>query len=120
MGAAGRDREGRGVQEDLGRAAAAVASVRMRQMERGLGESEVEADQAAQASDGRRDRREQTCPRLGAGGFVQRRVVEEMQLVVGARGVDRAVRRYVDCAVVELCRGCCVGDAVLVGARDGW
>lgn len=124
VGAAGGDREGRGVQEDLswavdGGGGDIVASggvmrmrrgrgirrgvMRTREVQRGFREAEIEADEAPEAPDGRRDRRDQTRAGLRAGGLAERGVVEEVQLVVGGRGDEGSGWGDVDCAVVELC-----------------
>lgn len=136
VGAAGGDREGRGVQEDLGGAVGgvleAVRSVRMRmgmgmgmmrtrEMQRGFREAEIEADETPETPDGGRDRRDQTGAGLRAGRLAERGVVEEVKLVVGGGGDEGPGRGDVDCAVVELrrrrlcCR--CAGDGLL-GCRD--
>lgn len=136
VGAAGGDREGRGVQEDLGWAVvggggvlAASGSVRMgmemvwaREVQRGFREAEIEADETAETPDRGRDRRDQTRAGLRAGGLAERGVVEEVQLVVGGRGDEGPGRGNVDCAVVELRRRrrCCCCCSCAGGGLLGW
>lgn len=83
-----RDRERRRKQQDLsGLPTKRGAGPRSCQRQRRLGEPQVEADQAPGAADGGGEGGRQAGAGLGAGGLAQRPVVEEVQLVVGRRGV---------------------------------
>lgn len=99
-----RHGERRRVRQQLGGGVAEFGA--LGQGKRRLGEPQVEADEAADAADGRGERRRKRRPGLGRGGLAQRRVVEQVQLVVAGVLVDVAVLLDPDGAVVELGRVC--------------
>lgn len=102
------DGEGGGVQQHLRDAGAAVlreegaAGARVGEGQRGLREAEVKADEASRPADRGGERGGEAGPGLDRRALAEGAVVEEVELVVGRRVVDRAVRVDPDAAVQEL------------------
>ena len=100
---AGPQREGAGERDDLcGAVAPRAPGARLRQRQARLGEAQVEADEAADAADGRVKGPREAGAGLDRGALAEGAVVKDVELVVRCRVVEGALGRDVQGAVEQL------------------